>query len=374
MPRAVTAATVEAMGRTILLFLISAFVASGCYLSHTIDDDGGPCGFRRCFDASPPPDLGRDLGHRVDLGPPDLGRDAGPPRACTPGETQPTPCGHCGLATRTCQADSTWGPRGECTGEAERCGVDLMFLADVTGSHTSFFQASEGTLTTDLIVPLETDADVRIGVSAFADYPYSPYGDEGMDKPFIGVLPPTHDVGAVDRAIADIMFLSGGDGPEGMIEGLNDLSGGTPHPTAAPFVCGIGEIAGGCWRPTAAWRVIIVMTDTASHDLPNPRGGLVSPYDQFLNPDGTVAPRPPSWATVRANLVASGTYVYWIVPETDSTAEIPAAEQARELATQLGEDPGEAVATYSAGSPDAAFAVRVVRAAMAAHFGIRIGP
>lgn len=39
------------------------------------------------------------------------------PCACLPGEEQAAPCERCGTGTRTCQADGTWGPLQNCTGQ-----------------------------------------------------------------------------------------------------------------------------------------------------------------------------------------------------------------------------------------------------------------
>ena len=300
-----------------------------------------------------------------DAGPlPDLGMNT-----CVVGTTEPVPCGHCGQALRTCVSDGRWSAPGACTGETAMCGLDVMLLADVTGSHTGVFRAAADSLANYLVLPLEGDADVRVGVSAFADYPVGGYGTvpPEADVPFIGVLEPTHDVGSVDSAIRGIMFYGGVDAPESEIEGLNDLSGGMPSPYAVPFVCHSGGVGGGCWRGGAAWRVIVVMTDTASHSLPGPSGALVQPYGSDLVPPA------PRWDDVRRQIASSGTYVYWIVPNTTgdaSTDNVSASAQAGELARQLGEDPSDAVSIYDGSLSDTQTAIRAVRERLVAHFGI----
>ena len=320
------------MGRRLTVLVFASLIVSACYKSHELGDDGG---------------IRHDLGRGV----------------CVPGANEPVPCGRCGTAYRLCMPDATWGGLSACTGETETCGLDVMLLADVTGSHTGVFQSSADALSNELIIPLGRDADTRVGVSAFADYPFGGYGSS-PDVPFIGVLPPTHDVGAVTEAVRHIMFLGGVDQPESEIEGLNDLAGGVPHPTAVPFHCTSG-VGGGCWRAAAAWRVIIVMTDTASHSLPGPSGNLVEPYGTDLSPPA------PDWDVVRSLLLESGTYVYWIVPNDSGgsgTGFVSAAAQAYELARQLGEDPLEAVTTYDGGTTTGAIAQ--VRERVITHFGL----
>ncbi|MBI4509482.1 MAG: hypothetical protein HY698_07580 [Deltaproteobacteria bacterium] len=59
------------------------------------------------IDALPPPDA------RVDAAPPDATAE------CTPNQVDQAPCGNCGTKTRTCSAQWTWGPYGNCLSQGE---------------------------------------------------------------------------------------------------------------------------------------------------------------------------------------------------------------------------------------------------------------
>src|SRR5690242_776796 len=121
------------MGRHLPVLALASLAIAGCYMSRELGDDAG-----RPTDASRP-----DIGH-LDLGPvmhADLGTGI-----CLPGTTEPVPCGHCGTAIRSCLGDGTWRVSPDCMGETPTCGLDVMLLADVTGSHTGVFQASADAL------------------------------------------------------------------------------------------------------------------------------------------------------------------------------------------------------------------------------------
>lgn len=244
--------------------------------------------------------------------------------------------------------------------------VDVMITVDNTGSHTGVVMASAMTLAMDLVAPLEADMDVQVGVATFADFNAGGHGGSG-DVPFIGQLAPTHDSAMVAAALAAIPAMGGGDLPESHVEALNDLADGTPHAMSRPFTCPVGTVGGGCWRP-GAQRVIVVMTDAPGHSMPDGMGGLVDPYGS------EVTPAAPTWASVQAALIATGTLVFYILPDSSFTPTNDPNPQARAVVSAIGEDPVVAISNYPRGAADVSAATADLAPKLAAYVGVMLGP
>jgi hypothetical protein len=232
--------------------------------------------------------------------------------------------------------------------------VDIMILVDVTGSHTALVRSNAEALANELAEALLLDADVRVGVSVFADFPVSPHGSPG-DVPFRGLLVPTGMATMTESTIEMLPSMYGGDGPESGIEALSILAGGAVHPDAEPFDCPAGTEEGGCFRP-GSWRAVVVLTDITQHNAPHPSlpaGTLVEPYS-------VVDPDPATWAEARTRMIASGLALFAIVPSSGGSgvSAWSPAPQLELLADELGQDPSTSVTTYTPGTMDLGPAIR----------------
>jgi hypothetical protein len=273
---------------------------------------------------------------------------------CTTGEYRETTC------DSTCMA----GSPGACMAFPPE--VDILLVVDVTGSHTGVVMANASILATELAGSVLADADVRVGVTRFADFMESPYGGPG-DEPFAGILAPTSDSSMVTMALTTLPGMGGGDGPEAGMEALWVIAGGMPHPESHPFTCAAGLVSGGCWRP-AAQRAVILITDIAQHNAPHPAlsgGALLEPYTG-------VTPAPPVWSAVRDQMVSEGIALFAIVPSTtgwftDSYEVVPQMEL---LVTEVGQDPSQSIAIYPAGETDWTVVSREMAMMLATYLGL----
>jgi hypothetical protein len=241
-----------------------------------------------------------------------------------------------------------------------------MLLVDVTGSHTSLVMANAARLATELAGGVLADADVRVGVAAFADFPHGSYGF-APDEPFIGLLSPTNDSAMVTATLSTLPALGGGDGPESGVEALFILAGGTPHPDATPFVCGPSLAAGGCWR-AGAQRAVVMITDITQHNAPHPAlgaGALVDPYTGF-------APAAQVWTTVRDRMIAEGVALFAIVPDGSAFGggEFEPLPQLELLTSELGQDPTNSIAVYPALTSDWTAVSRQMAGFLARYLGL----
>ncbi len=243
---------------------------------------------------------------------------------CMPGTTGSQACGMCGTQTTRCTTACTWMASGMCMAEgecapgatrrtpmgcpagqtqAQRCSatcgwtttemcrpdmpIDVMILLDVTGSHGMRVRDQRALLQSRLVTPLLGIMNVAVGVSYYADFPIDPYGSTG-DRPFEGGVEPSLTISPIATELGTIPTMGGNDGPESGIEALSVLTGGTRPASATALTCSAGRTAGGCWR-AGARRVIVVWTDAANHNGPDPASsGLYSPYT-------TITPAPASW-------------------------------------------------------------------------------
>lgn len=256
---------------------------------------------------------------------------------CMPGTTGTTTCGRCGTQSARCTLECRWEGTGACSGEGEcslgetrrsergcsggltrveTCNtmcvfegsgpctpraLDVMLLLDVTGSHGARVSESIATIESDFVTPLLSIGDgasgaVAVGVAYYADFPVSPYGNEG-DRPFEGGLEPSSSAATIAAELAGLPRMNGGDLEEAGVEALSILTGGAPPASASPLTCSPGRIGGGCWR-AGARRVIVLYTDAPSHNGPDPASAeLLAPYM------GTVGPNA-RWAEVMSRLRA----------------------------------------------------------------------
>jgi len=225
--------------------------------------------------------------------------------------------------------------------------LDVMILADMTGSHAGTISSNARVLATELAAPLLMDSSVRVGVAYFADFPVGFYGSMG-DVPFGGSIAPTTDPMAVGAALMSLPMMSGGDLPESGVEALYVLAGGTPHPLARAMTCPSGTLTGGCWRP-GAQRIVVMLTDVAQHNAPSsavPPGTLVAPYGPDLTPPS------PVWIDARSAMLSQGVALFAIVPNTSPSGpmEDPSA-QLQLLITELGGNPATQIVTYPLAFP-----------------------
>ncbi len=282
---------------------------------------------------------------------------------CTPGTRRRSTMG-CAMGTyreTVCDAMCDEGLPGPCI--PFRPEVDVMLLVDNTGSHTSLVMENAARLATELVGGLLADADVRVGVASFADFPRGSYGSS-PDEPFRGILAPTADMAMITTALTGIASRSGGDGPESGIEALHVLAGGTPHPDSFPFMCPAGLAAGGCWRASAQ-RAVVMITDITQHNIPQVAGGMpVDPYAGFT-------PLPPTWTAARTQMISSGLAFFAIVPESGPFGggfEPPS--QMRFIATELAQDPDASIAVYPSSTRDLTTSARSMVVNLRAYLGL----
>jgi hypothetical protein len=282
---------------------------------------------------------------------------------CTPGATTRTTVGCPAGEYResTCTAACSPGTATMCMPYPPE--VDVIILVDVTGSHTGLVMANAMALATELTSPLLTDADVRVGVATFADFPTSPYGSFG-DIPYQALLAPTSDAAMVRMRLATLMGMSGGDGPESGVQALFELAGGTSHPESRPFSCAPGLEAGGCWRP-GSQRVVVVLTDITQHNGPEP--GAPS---MLHEPYTGITPAPATWADARTRMNSSRVGLFAIVPSGLAWGMYDTEEQLRQMATEIGQDPGQAIVTYAPFTMDITPAIRTVAANLRTYVGL----
>lgn len=263
-------------------------------------------------------------------------------RGCTPGtsvlSTSGCPMGQ--VRAQTCMDDCRLGPPGAC--EAGPTMVDVMLLFDVSGSHGGALGAVRGALEAAVVDPLLADGLSAIGVSYFSDYPFGSHGS-APDVPFGGVTEPVTEPASATDALGRVMLLAGGDQGEALVEALNILSGGSPHPSAMPLLeCSAGRTAGGCWR-AGTRPVIVVFTEEGHHALPQADMLGITPYMG-------VTPAPPAWDAVRDQLAALGATVLFVKPRTSfGTSPLPQFEA---IAAELGQDPAASIVEYDEAAPD----------------------
>jgi hypothetical protein len=286
-------------------------------------------------------------------------------RGCEPGTATRdlTGCGAGMYRDTVCAATCLPTGTGVCTAFPPE--VDILLVIDVTGSHTAVVTRNASVLATELAGAVLADADVRVGVTTFADFPTNPYGSPG-DVPFTGVLAPTADSALVTSTLAALPGMNGNDLPESGMEALWDLAGGTPSSESRPFVCATGLVGGGCWRP-AAQRAVIVITDVSQHNAPHPAlaaGALVEPY-------AGIAPAPPVWSAVRDRLLSEHIALFAIVPASSTPgAYSDAFPQLQLLVSEVGQDPSQSIAAYPAGTLDWTTVSRDMAAMLARYLGL----
>lgn len=304
---------------------------------------------------------------------------------CAPGAVDTVACGRCGTRAVRCTDACAWEETGACTDEGEcapgdvmrtssgcpdgesrlaRCTdacafetegecssspIDVMLLLDTTGANTSYLRYHEALFLSDLVRPLLELPDVAVGVSTYAEFPGAPYGADD-DRPFEGGVEPVRDESMIVAALEAAPGRSGGDWHESGVEALSVLTGGTLPSSAVPLDCSTGRVAGGCWRPGAT-QVIIVYTDAANHNGPDPySAGLASPYSG-------ISPAPAEWPDVRARMMSDGTILLVLLRASMAVA----TEQHALMLSDLGQPASDLVDAESL-APAFATVVSRVRA------------
>ena len=211
--------------------------------------------------------------------------------------------------------------------------LDVILLLDRTGSHNAELDANIDGIIDDLVRPLLSAGDVRIGVASYADFPIDPYGSIG-DRPFIGIMQPGSGAGSVRTAIDGAFAMMGGDGPESVIQALFELAGGTTHAHSTPMSCGSGRVLGGCFRP-GSQRAVIVFTDAEGHGAPD-GAGIYEPYAASVGAA--------DWSETRSRLIAGGMTLFFHIDRDDPLQTAPP------MVSALGDSPSAVIVESSSGT------------------------
>lgn len=164
--------------------------------------------------------------------------------------------------------------------------LDVHFLVDTTGSFSGEVANLKIGLGNVILPGLRARvADLAMGVSRFADFPVSPFGNP-TDKPYELLSPMSTDSYQVGRAVLGLDQPSlqiGGDGPEAWAESLYQVATGAgyngPSARIPAYVPGASSppstLPGGVgFRPGSA-RVVVLVTDASTH-TPDSYGGAVT--------------------------------------------------------------------------------------------------
>jgi hypothetical protein len=285
---------------------------------------------------------------------------------CAPGTSTTRPCGRCGTRTVRCSDTCSLVETGTCMGEGVctpgemqrtamgcptdqtrlvRCStacalteeveacratprLDVILLVDATGSFRSDLTSIVSAMQTRLATPLLALPDAHVGVSFFADFQVSPYGETG-DRAYMFGAEPAPTATSLTTALSGRPMMNGGDGSDSVTEAISVLAGGAVHPlVTTPPRCSAGRVAGGCWRATSR-RVVIVIGDSVSHNGPAITGTtLFDPYGVALSPAGA------RWPDVLASLRGTNTTLLFVTLSSSSTDTLA---QHRRMVTDLGQ-------------------------------------
>ena len=171
--------------------------------------------------------------------------------------------------------------------------LDVAISMDTTGSMSTPISAVQGALNSTLGTAISAlGISTAFGVSAFDDFPCSPYGTAGTDIPFRLLQRQTTDFATAQAAAARLALHSGGDTPESGLEALFQIatgggralttcSGGTGTYSVATFNSATGRVAGvadgalgGMGFRSGALPLVVHITDALS----SARGEVAYPY------------------------------------------------------------------------------------------------
>lgn len=133
--------------------------------------------------------------------------------------------------------------------------LDIAFAMDTTGSMSGSIEALKATAATTRALLATAEADFRIAITEFKDFPHYPYG-WNEDYPYLGLSQFSKEQSVIDGGISELQAWGGANWPESSLSGI----------MGAINAEGIGE-----WR-SGAKKSIIVMTDAPPHD-PEPFTG-----------------------------------------------------------------------------------------------------
>ena len=236
---------------------------------------------------------------------------------CTDIQTDPNNCGGCGTvcaAGTECIGGLCGCPCGGNTCDLGTCLImplgssaqsfaatmlpalnklDVAISMDTTGSMSTPITAVQGALNSTLGTAISAlGISTAFGVSAFDDFPCSPYGTAGTDVPFRLLQRQTTDFATAQAAATRLSLHAGGDTPESGLEALfqiatgggralSSCSGGTGTYSVAAFNNATNRIAGvadgtlgGMGFRAGALPLVVHITDALS----SARGESSYPY------------------------------------------------------------------------------------------------
>jgi subtilisin family serine protease len=155
--------------------------------------------------------------------------------------------------------------------------MDVVFLIDTTGSYGDDIDSLQSKADEIIDNLSGRGINVQFGVSSFADFPFSPYGDNiHGDEAFYLNQAITGDIELVKTAIdnLDNPLHSGADFPESQLEALYQVSTGNGknlNPSEDDDYDDLGELkpVNIGWR-TGAAKIVILATDAMFHKSEDP--------------------------------------------------------------------------------------------------------
>lgn len=152
--------------------------------------------------------------------------------------------------------------------------LDVVFLVDVSGSYGDDIATLKRQASAIVDALSARGIDVQFGVSAFADFPFSPYGGSG-DQAYQRLTRVTANKSAVLSGINALSLQYGNDEPESQLEALYQVATGSGRD-----INGDGTVDGSAgdiapqpmgFRPGAA-KVVLFATDANFHDADTESG------------------------------------------------------------------------------------------------------
>jgi len=152
--------------------------------------------------------------------------------------------------------------------------LDVVFVVDVSGSYADDIATLQRQASGIVDALVARGLDVQFGVTEFADFPLTPYGDAG-DTAFRRLTRITGDKATVVSGINALRLKSGRDEPESQLEALYQVATGKGRDinSDGSYNAAAGDISAQPvgWR-TGAAKVILFATDARFHDADTEAG------------------------------------------------------------------------------------------------------